>query len=502
MLFGGAVVRLIGIGSSSLWYDEMFTLRASGLPLASLISDLPAARHPPLYYATMHFWLMFGSGESWARGLSFTAGIVSILLTYLLGRELFSRRAGLWAAALVSVSPFLVWYSRDATDYSWAIMFVLASLYFLARGVKRGGWKNWLAYSLVTLAAAYTHFFAAFVLLGEIPLFLLVAEDWRERIKPFLTSLLAITLMLIPWLVLLSDSNKYQEVSLKLPPVKAFITGAETAPVTFIEGYAGQIENGAGALGLTRLQVWIVAALFILFLAALLLSPVLRARLMSRSALGLGLVTMILIAGPMFLLLANAQFVAGRYYAMAAPLFMLLLALGITAAPEKLEWLAGIALIALLTFFLVVEMGEERHDDWRGIMSVVNANGGENDKFLCFPYHHCIVAQEHYGVRDLPVQGGTILPDGPVIMSSDNRSWDGFGGQPASDTYYDAASLTARMASDLDGSKTVWLVTGTGRGGIYAPSSMVVQALSQEWKPVQSWDFTTLSITEYVQKQV
>ncbi|MCL5882505.1 MAG: glycosyltransferase family 39 protein [Actinobacteria bacterium] len=69
-----------------------------------------------------------------------------IWFVYLLGKELFSRRIGLRAAAFTAFSPFLIWCSRDATDYSLLISLATLSTYFLVRSVRRGGWGNWAAY--------------------------------------------------------------------------------------------------------------------------------------------------------------------------------------------------------------------------------------------------------------------------------------------------------------------------------------------------------------------
>ena len=60
---------------------------------------------------------MFGAGEAGLRSLSALAGTAVIPITYLCGRELVSRRAGLVAAALAAVSPFMIWYSQEAREY-------------------------------------------------------------------------------------------------------------------------------------------------------------------------------------------------------------------------------------------------------------------------------------------------------------------------------------------------------------------------------------------------
>ena len=80
-----------------------------------------------LYYGLAWLWTrLFGTGEVGIRSLSALAGTATIVVVYLAGRELLSRRAGLIAAAIVAVSPAMIWFSQDARAY--ALVFLLVSL--------------------------------------------------------------------------------------------------------------------------------------------------------------------------------------------------------------------------------------------------------------------------------------------------------------------------------------------------------------------------------------
>ncbi len=52
-------------------------------------------------------------------------GVGLVPLLYLCGRELVSRRAGVVAAALAAVNPFMIWYSQEAREYM--LLMVLCS---------------------------------------------------------------------------------------------------------------------------------------------------------------------------------------------------------------------------------------------------------------------------------------------------------------------------------------------------------------------------------------
>ena len=71
--------------------------------------------NPPLYFVLGWLWArVFGTGEVGLRSLSALIGTAVIPIAYLCGRELVSRRAGLVAAALAALSPFMIWYSQEA----------------------------------------------------------------------------------------------------------------------------------------------------------------------------------------------------------------------------------------------------------------------------------------------------------------------------------------------------------------------------------------------------
>ncbi len=85
---------------------------------------------------------MFGTGEVGLRSLSAILGVGLVPLLYLCGRELVSARAGVIAAALAAVNPFMIDYSREAREYMLLVVLCTASLLFFARawrtGVKAG----------------------------------------------------------------------------------------------------------------------------------------------------------------------------------------------------------------------------------------------------------------------------------------------------------------------------------------------------------------------------
>ena len=163
-------LRLYQLDAQSLWYDEGFSAYLAHMDVAEITERTAADIQPPLYYYLLHAWIaLVGDDEIPLRGLSVLFGVLTVPLMYAVAWQLFrSRWAGLLAALLVAASPLHVWYSQEVRMYSLLTFLCLLSSYFLllAIGAKKT-WQNlalWPAYTLTSIAALYTHYFAFFVL--------------------------------------------------------------------------------------------------------------------------------------------------------------------------------------------------------------------------------------------------------------------------------------------------------------------------------------------------
>lgn len=162
----GAGLRLSGLEFQSLWFDEICSWRAAAKP--SLAGTLAAARsdvHPPGYYILLHLVVrVAGDSEVALRLPSAIAGIFVILMTYFLGRRLYSVREGLLGAALMAVSWAPLYYSQEARAYSLLLLAALVAshLYWMLLSnlqlCARPSWPA-IAYPIAACAMAYLHYF-------------------------------------------------------------------------------------------------------------------------------------------------------------------------------------------------------------------------------------------------------------------------------------------------------------------------------------------------------
>lgn len=138
--------------------------------------DFDQTRFSHYLTAFLLFWKFDTMGS---RMLSVVFGVLTILLVYLFGKELFSRRAGFISAVLTAFSIFHISFSRLAmtSGDSIFLFFYLTSAYMFYKGLKYE--KN----SYIFLAAIFTGIAIATKLFGLflLPVFLLMVWFYRDK---------------------------------------------------------------------------------------------------------------------------------------------------------------------------------------------------------------------------------------------------------------------------------------------------------------------------------
>lgn len=166
----GMGLRLYELGADSLWLDEIKAARTSRLDFQSLIEfQATQSVHPPLLYAVTHvFMVLFGDSDFVIRLQAALLGSISLLLTYKLGKMLWSRQEGLIGAFILTVSAYHVQYSQEARHYSLMVFLSLLCLIFLFKALQSGQKRMWALFGLCTSLNMYTHYFAFLILPGEV----------------------------------------------------------------------------------------------------------------------------------------------------------------------------------------------------------------------------------------------------------------------------------------------------------------------------------------------
>lgn len=219
ILLGAAVLRLYNLEEESLWLDECFTLDYASQSFTELVETLKIDVHPIGYYIPQHFLMdHFGSGEFVLRIISVFFGVLSVYLTYLLGKKFFSWKEGLLASFFMAISYTSILYSQEAKMYSMFAAFFLLSLYFFINFLEKPSYRNVLLFSVSSALLLYTHIISLMILVGFVLfyLFLMVIErkkstfalDFFAKYKTsnkFILGLFIIFLLYLPWLTILVE---------------------------------------------------------------------------------------------------------------------------------------------------------------------------------------------------------------------------------------------------------------------------------------------------------
>ncbi|MCC6453677.1 MAG: glycosyltransferase family 39 protein [Caldilineaceae bacterium] len=199
----GLGLRLLFLGSKSLWLDEALSLGFAGNPPQLLWGSGYDNAHPPLYYTLLHYWLLLGDSEFVLRLSSALAGSLAVPLGYALAASLGGRRLALSTAWLIALSPLLVWYSQELRSYSLLLMLSLLAVLAFVRLLIRPHLGWWLLFIASMSASLYTHYAAVALVpvqLGLIALLSLQERTTRRGVFLWLAAWPLIFLLYWPWL--------------------------------------------------------------------------------------------------------------------------------------------------------------------------------------------------------------------------------------------------------------------------------------------------------------
>jgi 4-amino-4-deoxy-L-arabinose transferase-like glycosyltransferase len=201
-------IRLLGILSRPIWYDEAFSILFSEKGLSAMLYGTLAPTgigsadiHPLGYYTLLWIWMKaFGGSLIAARCLSIIAGVVSVYLIYLIALEATADSATSYLSMVfAALAPFQVHYAQEIRMYAFLAMWLLLATYAAQRGIREGKWKWWALFSLSAAFAQYSHNLAAFYLvtLALLPIF---QRNWRA-LRAIILAGIGALILYSPWLI-------------------------------------------------------------------------------------------------------------------------------------------------------------------------------------------------------------------------------------------------------------------------------------------------------------
>jgi mannosyltransferase len=211
LLLLAAALRIHRLGNKSVWWDEGWSVWVARQSLLDIARQVSHDVHPPLYFWLLHIWHWgSGDGEFALRFFSALLGIITIALTYQLGRTVANRYVGLLAAAFLTIARFHIAWSQEIRMYALATLLAAlgawAALRLWNREDRSGHsqWRDYLLYVLSMSGGLFTLY-----LFFPIPVAANIAWlwVWRRSKRPFSAlykwgaAQAAVLAPLIPWLL-------------------------------------------------------------------------------------------------------------------------------------------------------------------------------------------------------------------------------------------------------------------------------------------------------------
>lgn len=422
ILILATTLRLVKI-DQSFWLDEAINIVASqNYSFWDMVTKYPVGDfHPPGYFALLWIWARIGGiGEIWVRLPSLILGVTTVWLVFLLGKELFNRKTGLFAALFMALAPLHVYYSQEARMYSFAAFSVALSFYFFWKVLNKGNMVNLVGYGISNAFVLYSDYLAYLIFPTQFIYFLLFKRNFLVKvISVWILNLV----ILIPWLAVFSKQLAAGTAAASLVPGWASVVGGASVkellliPVKIFFGrvsiddkqiygllssLVGIVYGGLIVIGVRKLNSGTKLLMFWLFI------PVILAFAISFFIPVLTYFRMLFILPAVYLLLAKGLDVLSQR---AMPI------------RRRLLWLVTgtVCTVSAISLWVYYTNPKFQREDWRGAVYAVDqlAQGNgiilfeNNDLPAPFIYYSKNLSPAIGGLKKIPVQEGHDLNEIP-----------------------------------------------------------------------------------------
>ncbi|MCU0500666.1 MAG: glycosyltransferase family 39 protein [Anaerolineae bacterium] len=406
--------RLWDIGEKGLWYDEASTalMARAGVVEITQFHWRSAFEHPPFWVLLMHFWSMIWGQSEFA--LRLPAAFAGTLLVPVMWQNLklcwpADRIVRSVAALFIAIAPVLILYSQEARMYAIITLLAAISIYLFLRLQESDGWGLLAAFTITNVVMLGLHYYSVLLIAAETLCVLLMGQAMRRGRARLIAGLALSILPLILW-AMFSPGFQMTLRSVMAQPLRDAGSWQVWADRLWRD-----ITFGSVVWQPSRSAVsYILAPLLLLGVYAALRSG---PRSGSQpdcplSRTGGILFALVLVTA----LLASAAFqnaIHTRYVLFIAPVFYVMVALGIGLLWRRARWLGMIVLIAplvVMAFGLTHYYASYQKSGYRDMARAIVAQAAPADAILLeSPRQHLLA--KYYLLADRPIYP---LPDVPV----------------------------------------------------------------------------------------
>ena len=195
------------IYDNTFWVDETWSIRLARMTLPDMVKKTATDMHPPLYY-------MLAMAMNRLLGDNGPAYHLSALLPYVgvlfLACTEVRRQFGLGPAFLLvtmmSLMPEPLYYNVEVRMYSLGAFLVLLAYLALHRILTRNRLPEWVIFSLASLGAAYTHYYALIIVAFFYLILIVPSVHDRRFLRRTAITWAAAVAGYLPWLGVLLKS--------------------------------------------------------------------------------------------------------------------------------------------------------------------------------------------------------------------------------------------------------------------------------------------------------
>lgn len=227
LFFIGSIFFLSLDFYKAFWYDEAYTINLVRQSFSYLWHVTANDVHPPLYYILLKLYTYICGDSVIALRIFSALPIIAIMLlacTHI--REKFGNKTALSLLIVIILMPVNQYLASEIRMYSFGMLFVLLSALYAYQSYTTFRRFDLIKFTLFSLAAAYTHYYALMGVFYIYFLFLVVIViAKRDKLISFIGYSVLFVIGYLPWLINLPGqvSQVQDEYWINTPRLKDFI---------------------------------------------------------------------------------------------------------------------------------------------------------------------------------------------------------------------------------------------------------------------------------------
>lgn len=158
-------LKLICIGCSPLWYDEIISVKDTLLDFGHIKHEAEWDKNPPFYHYLLWVWsYFFGISESAVRSMSAFFSALSAVVLFFLLKKLRNERIAWLGTLIFTAHPFLMFYAQEARCYSVLLFLAFCNSAVLLNYFVKPKLAIALILGLLNFLLFYTHYLAGLII--------------------------------------------------------------------------------------------------------------------------------------------------------------------------------------------------------------------------------------------------------------------------------------------------------------------------------------------------